>query len=72
MVTDNMITTDDRLSQLKKEFEKGQIELAKLEHRRQEVCAMMLRISGAIQVLQELEDGQRQDATLASPCPALS
>ena len=62
------MTTDDRLSQLKKEFEKGQMELARLEQRRQEICATMLRISGAIQVLEELEDGRRQESVLASSC----
>jgi hypothetical protein len=66
------MTAEDRIGQLKKEFEKGQLELAKLEQRRQEVCATMLRISGAIQVLQEMEEGQRQDAIAASPCAALS
>ena len=63
------MTTDDRLGQLKKEFEKGQMELARLEQRRHEVCATMLRISGAIQVLEELEDGRRQESILASSCP---
>jgi len=65
--------TCDRLAQLKSEFEKGQAELVKLEQRRQEVCSMMLRISGAIQVLEEMEDGQNpaswREAAFASARP---
>jgi chaperonin cofactor prefoldin len=45
---------DDRIASLKAEFEKGQEELNRLEQRRQEIWATMLRISGAIQVLEEL------------------
>ncbi len=59
------MTSDERLVQLKSEFEKGQAELMKLEQRRQEVCSTMLRISGAIQVLEELEDGHRRELALA-------
>jgi len=61
--------TCDRLAQLKNEFEKGQAELMKLEQRRQEVCSILLRISGAIQVLQEMEDG-RNPASLREPALA--
>ncbi len=63
------MTSDERLAQLKNEFEKGQAELMKLEQRRQEVCSTMLRISGAIQVLEELEDGHRRELTLAGVHP---
>jgi hypothetical protein len=59
------MTRDERLAQLKSEFEKGQAELMKLEQRRQEICSVMLRISGAIQVLQELEDGHVRELALA-------
>jgi hypothetical protein len=63
------MTSDERLAQLKNEFEKGQAELMKLEQRRQEVCSTMLRISGAIQVLEELEDGHRRELKLAGVHP---
>jgi prefoldin subunit 5 len=46
---------NDRLAQLKKELEKGQQQLALLEQRKQEVRDTMLRITGAIQVLEELQ-----------------
>ena len=46
---------NDRLVQLKKELEKGQQQMALLEQRKQEVRDTMLRISGAIQVLEELQ-----------------
>jgi prefoldin subunit 5 len=45
----------DRLKQLKSELEKGQQEMARLDLRRQELRDTMLRISGAIQVLEELK-----------------
>lgn len=45
---------EKRLSELKSEFESGQKMLADLEKKRTEVEATMLRISGAIQVLEEL------------------
>jgi hypothetical protein len=48
---------DNRLATLKAEFEKGQEELNRLEQRRQEVYATMLRISGAIQILEEMRTG---------------
>jgi len=46
---------NDRLMQLKKELEKGHQQMALLEQRRQELRDMILRISGAIQVLEELQ-----------------
>ena len=61
---------NDRRTQLKKELEKGQQQLALLEQRKQEVRDTMLRISGAIQVLEEM-----QASALAPPPseqPALS
>jgi hypothetical protein len=45
---------NDRLMQLKSELQKGQQELALLDRRRQELRDTLLRISGAIQVLEEL------------------
>jgi hypothetical protein len=43
-----------RLGELKQEYEKGQIDLYKLEQQQAHVHETMLRISGAIQVLEEL------------------
>jgi hypothetical protein len=43
-----------RLDQLRDEYEKGRQQLALLERRREEVHTTLLRISGAIQVLEEL------------------
>jgi predicted nuclease with TOPRIM domain len=45
-----------RLASLKKEFETGQARLRELEAEQAYVRETMLRISGAIQVLQELAD----------------
>ena len=53
---------EDKLAELKQEFKKGRLELARLEERRQEVCAVMLRISGAIQVLEELLEDRKAAA----------
>jgi hypothetical protein len=44
----------DRLQHLKDELQKGHQEMARLDLRRQELRDTMLRISGAIQVLEEL------------------
>ena len=43
-----------RLEALKEELETGQAELQKLDERRASLHATMLRISGAVQVLEEL------------------
>jgi predicted nuclease with TOPRIM domain len=53
-----------RLDELKREFEQGQNELRKLEAQRGELTETMLRISGAIMVLEELlaSDGDTPDA----------
>jgi prefoldin subunit 5 len=50
------MTVERRLAELKNELEKGQAELAKLEQRRLELQSTMLRISGAIQVLEEMRE----------------
>jgi hypothetical protein len=44
----------ERLNELREEFAKGEQHLAALERRRAEVRDTLLRISGAIQVLEEL------------------
>jgi hypothetical protein len=46
---------NDRLMELKRELEKGHQQMALLEQRRQELRDVILRISGAIQVLEELQ-----------------
>ena len=43
-----------RLAELRAEFETGQVELAKLEQQRIYLHETLLRIGGAIQVLEEL------------------
>lgn len=44
----------NRLEELKRELEKGRQRLEALERERQELRDTMLRISGAIQVIEEL------------------
>jgi flagellar biosynthesis chaperone FliJ len=46
---------EQKLQELRYEYAKGQQQLAQLEQRRQELRDTMLRISGAIQVLEELQ-----------------
>ena len=45
----------NRLVELRQELEKGRQRLASLDSERQELRDVMLRISGAIQVLEELQ-----------------
>jgi prefoldin subunit 5 len=54
----------ERLQQLRKELQKGEQEMARLEQHRQQLRETMLRISGAIQVLEELTV---QDAAAEQP-----
>ena len=49
-----------RLEELKKELETGQAELQKVEMQRTYLHETVLRISGAVQVLEELLAGQAQ------------
>jgi len=58
---------DNRLTELKTEFEAGQRQLAELETRMKELQVTLYRISGAIQVLEEL----RRDASDDEGTPAL-
>ena len=48
----------NRLQTLREEFDKGQRQLDQLDRQRQEVRDTLLRISGAIQVLEELSAGE--------------
>ena len=50
-----------KLVELRQEFERGQHQMAVLDRTRDELRDTLLRISGAIQVLRELLDGQEQD-----------
>ncbi len=45
---------ENRIAELKSEFEAGQKMIAEMDSKRKELEATMLRISGAIQVLEEL------------------
>ncbi|PON11524.1 hypothetical protein C2W62_44355 [Candidatus Entotheonella serta] len=52
---------DQRLSQLKQEYETGQRQISELQTRIKELKEMLLRISGAIQILEELRDGDADE-----------
>jgi septal ring factor EnvC (AmiA/AmiB activator) len=57
-----------RLHQLHTELEKGRQRIRALDHERQELRDTMLRISGAIRVLEEMlaqQDGDREEADAA-------
>jgi uncharacterized protein (UPF0147 family) len=56
---------NDRLVQLRAELEKGQQRLLALDRERQETRDTMLRISGAIRVLEEMQ--QEEAAPRAVP-----
>jgi prefoldin subunit 5 len=60
---------NDRLVQLKHELERGQQQMTLLEQRRQELRDTILRISGAIQVLEELQASSQQQ-NLPTPISA--
>ncbi|HVE87615.1 MAG TPA: hypothetical protein VND93_32380 [Myxococcales bacterium] len=52
---------EKRLEELRAEYEKGKQTLEELEGKASNVRAMMLRLSGAMQVLQEMLEKPRQD-----------
>ena len=58
---------EHRLEELKKEFETGQVRLRDLERQEAHLRETMLRISGAIQVLEELLAGAKPDAGEPGP-----
>jgi hypothetical protein len=60
-----------RLEALKKELETGQAELQKVEVQRTYLHETILRISGAVQVLEELlREGQSAEQNRAAAAPA--
>lgn len=57
-----------RLQQLQQEYQKGQQQLQKLDQERKNLYETMLRIAGAIQVLEEeLNQENGQEAKLENP-----
>jgi septal ring factor EnvC (AmiA/AmiB activator) len=54
---------NERLVQLRAELEKGEHRLRQLDRERQEVRDTMLRISGAIRVLEELLEQSGQQSS---------
>ena len=59
---------NERLAQLRAELEKGEHKLRQIDRERQEVRDTMLRISGAIRVLEELlEHGANQPVAVETP-----
>ena len=63
----------ERLSELKKEYETGQSMIADLEARQMNLKQTLLRISGAIQVLEELmsRDIDHEEKTELTPVPEI-
>lgn len=59
-----------RLEELKKEYEAGQARLRELETETGYVRETMLRISGAIQVIQELLEKDKQQDEAVEPVKA--
>ena len=53
---------EQRLNELKEEFAKGQKVLAELEAKEKTTKNTLIRISGAIQVLEELLNGQQENS----------
>jgi prefoldin subunit 5 len=62
---------EQKLQDLKERFEQGQQQLAVLEQRRTELRDSLLRLSGAIQVLEELKaaDGNADTGSAAQALP---
>ena len=56
----------ERLEQLKKEFETGQARLRELENEQAYIRETLLRISGAIQVLEEALGKETPDAAAST------
>lgn len=60
-----MNSAERRLHELREELEKGRKQLDRLDRERQEVWQTLLRISGAIQVLEELLKDEKAVSTEA-------
>jgi prefoldin subunit 5 len=56
----------ERLNELRSEYQRGQAQLAMLDQRRQDLRDTLLRISGAIQVLEELLQDAGDKASLTA------
>jgi prefoldin subunit 5 len=56
-----------RLAELRAEFEAGQRMLAELEEKRERLRESLLRISGAIQVLEEMRGGEGEESAPLVP-----
>ncbi len=59
----------ERLRELQEEFQRGRDEMSRLDQRRSELQAVLLRISGAIQVLEELSTKARSEGETIRPAP---
>ena len=60
---------ESRIETLKREFEAGESQLRDLDVQRAGVHEAMLRIAGAVQVLEELRDGEAARSNGAVPEP---
>lgn len=58
---------EKRLEELKAEFDQGQKMLVEVESRRENLRQSMLRISGAIQVLEELLEKEKSSEAVEIP-----
>ncbi len=61
---------EQRLEQLKSEFDSGQKMMADLESQQSNLKSTMLRISGAIQVLEEILQKERESSGNGAHMPA--
>jgi prefoldin subunit 5 len=61
-----MTRARDRLQRLRSELEAGERQLQLLDERRAHLRDTLLRIAGAIQVLEELEAGDEEGSAVAS------
>lgn len=55
-----MTTMELRLSELRQELATGERALAELDQRREHLVSSMLRIAGAVQVLEELSESESE------------
>jgi hypothetical protein len=62
---------DERLSELREEYRRGMEEIVRLEQRRMELSRTLLRISGAIQVLEELRSRSAVPLAAAPDAPRI-